>query len=237
MNLGEIRSKFITLSGRDDLVNSDDSDNGANFFINAGQRMLDRKIDFKKSSGVLYKPLAVDGWYVSVEDCRSVQDVWINDDEGRTQLTKRSLEWLKTEFPDLISATDSGTPEYWGISNLRGIDIKHMNSVGSFLNFMVPDSIDDNITGILILQPTSEALVVEITGKFYSPRLVNDEDTTYWTATHEMELVWAALYELEVSYRNTEGANDWLGAVTMALIDIDKDTVDQDNAQVDQMEG
>lgn len=237
MNLGEIRAKFITFSGRDDLVNSDDSDNGANFFINAGQKMLDRRIDFKKSTGVIYKPLAVDGWYVTIEGARSINTVWVNSSEERWELTMRTMQWLNTEFPDTIADTDSGTPEYWGVSNMRTLDTRHMNSVGSFLRYAVPDSIDDDLTGIVILQPTEEALTVEVQGMFYSPKLVEDEDTTYWTEVHDMTLVWAALYELEMSYRNTEGANDWLAGIERDLIDVDKDTVAQENAQVDQMEG
>ena len=40
MNLGELRRTFIKLSGRYDLVDASGSDAGANFFINAGIRML-----------------------------------------------------------------------------------------------------------------------------------------------------------------------------------------------------
>ena len=55
MNLLQIRQKFRTLSGRHDLVESDGSDNGADFYINAGQRHLDRLDETQKSPAICYK--------------------------------------------------------------------------------------------------------------------------------------------------------------------------------------
>ena len=37
-----LRKKFCELSGRYDLINADLTDNGADFYINAGQSHLDR---------------------------------------------------------------------------------------------------------------------------------------------------------------------------------------------------
>jgi len=42
---------------------------------------------------------------------------------------------------------------------------------------------------------------------------------------------------MEVFYRNTEGAKDWLGALDLDLMDLDKLRVDQESAEVTQMEG
>ena len=55
MNLLEIRTKFRSISGRYDLVNSDYSDNGANFFIEEGRKWLDSKVDKK----MIYESMGV----------------------------------------------------------------------------------------------------------------------------------------------------------------------------------
>jgi len=47
MNLKEIRQEFAEKSGQLDLVNEDGSDNGANFYLNAGQQYLDKLIEKK----------------------------------------------------------------------------------------------------------------------------------------------------------------------------------------------
>ena len=119
MNLGTIRAKFITLSGRDDLVNNDDSDNGANYFINAAQKYLDKRF-------------------------------------GHAEL---SLE------------------------------------------------------------------------------LEDDADTSWWTLEAPETLVLASLYELEVAYRNTEGANDWMGALNNELMSLEYDQISEEITGIDQMEG
>jgi len=44
MTLVEIRAEFLKLSGRHDLVNDDGTNNGADFYINAGLRMLNNMV-------------------------------------------------------------------------------------------------------------------------------------------------------------------------------------------------
>jgi hypothetical protein len=57
-----------------------------------------------------------------------------------------------------------------------------------------------------------------------------------WTEMHEMILVWAGLYMLEVSYRNTNGAKDWLAAIQREIISLDMDGVEEEIVGVDQIE-
>jgi hypothetical protein len=237
MDLGELREKFIQFSGRDDLINSDNSDNGADYLINAGQRFLDRRIDFRKSSGVVFKSLAIDSWYLNLELCRSVEKVWVVDTEERWQLEKKELSWLYTNYDSLISGTDSGAMKYWSIANLRGINVERMDSLGTFFNHTLSQGVSEELTGIVVLPPTDVALVLEVWGKFYSPPLKEDGDTSWWTQEADDILLMAALYKMEVFYRNTEGAKDWLNGIDLDLSDIDKDQVHEDNASKDQLEG
>ena len=119
MNLGTIRAKFIELSGRDDLVNADDTDNGANYFITAGQRFLEKKFGHAEAS-------------------------------------------------------------------------------------------------------------VELS---------SDSDTNWWTLETPDTLITASLYQLELSYRNSEGARDWMNGVDLNLHVLELEQVDDEVTGVDQMEG
>jgi len=119
VDLSEVRAKFIELSGRDDLVNANDSDNGANYFINAGQKFLDRRFGHEETS----------------------------------------LE---------MSA---------------------------------------------------------------------DADETWWTLEAPETLITAALYMLERSYRNSEGAKDWLVGIERDLQGLESDVISEEIMGVDQMEG
>ena len=237
MNLSELRTKFVTFSGREDLITSDGDDNGADFFINAGQRFLDRRIDFRKSTGVYFKSVAVDAWYLKLDGCRSVDKVWVNDVEDRWELEKKDLSWLYKEYPELISATDSGDASYWSPAELRGIRTSDQDDQGDFFRYVLGEVEREDVTGIVFLPPTDIALTVEIHGKFYSPELTKDAASSYWARVVPETLLMAALYRLEMFYRNTDGAKDWLAGIDLDLLDIDKDTVHEDNVNVDQLEG
>ena len=120
MNLKQIRSKFVQLSGRLDLTTSYGKDNGADFFINAGIRLLNRL----------------------------------------------TCDHFKTNAYELDG----------------------------------------------------------------------DTDECYWSTEHPDILIHAALHRLEVSYRNTAGANDWLVTVKTDLADLDMDWVEEEIADLDDME-
>ena len=57
--------------------------------------------------------------------------------------------------------------------------------------------------------------------------LVDDNDECFWSTEHPDILTHAALQRLEVSYRNTQGANDWLTAIMSDLAELDKEWVEE----------
>jgi hypothetical protein len=163
--------------------------------------------------------------------------IWVNDSSERWQLEKKDLEWLHNEYTDLISETDQGDPLYWSPAMLRGMDITDMNSQGSFFNYTLAEISNEEYSGLIILPSPETTIVVELWGKFYSPELSDDTDESYWSTNVPETLLQAALYRLEVFYRNTTGAQDYLMGIMSDLTDIDKDQVYEDNVNVDQMEG
>jgi hypothetical protein len=241
MNLKEIRTKFVELSGRFDLVvdTTDYVDNGANFFIQSGQRWLDRLENVSKSVGKVYKRIESGDWYAIFNDCRAVKKIYVADDESRWELVKKDLGWLMLEYEDAIDDIDEGNPQYYAPAILREVP----QSLGAIT---MSKFVDENIqvqashmlyNGIIFMPPADDTFIIEIQGLFYSEKLKVDSDINHWSINDPLILVFAALHELEESYRNTEGAKDWEAAVRSKVVGIGMDQVEEDIADVDHMEG
>jgi len=237
----ETRTQFIDLSGRYDLATdpagSDYTDNGADFYLKAGQRMLDRKFSTPKDTARLWKTVPTGSYHVMFQDARAILNVWINNSTDRVELVKKDYVWLKNQFPSLIASTDQNDPLYYAPAFIRTVDNADMNNTGVFFNSVVTNS--DALNGIVFFPPTDEAFDVEVRGLFYSDWPTSDTGTSYWMQLHPMVSVWAGLYMLEISNRNTAGGNDWMNAIDRETIGIDMDTVEEELAQdtVLQMEG
>lgn len=237
MTLVELREQFVKLSGLYDLVvdTTDWKDNGADFYIQAGQNLLDRLRDTPKSSNTVFKELAAGEWYLTFSGCRSIQEVWINNATGRSELTKKDLPWLYQGFSSLISETGTGTPLYYCPARLRSTDPGDQTNLGTFFNYVKTGS--DDLRGILILGPPDEAIVVEVQGLFYSDALAADANESYWTINWPETLIKAALYQVEVFNRNSEGMKDWMTAINADVEGIDKDVIQEEITTINQIRG
>lgn len=238
MNLLQIRTKFIELSGRYDLVvdTTDYVDNGANFYITAGQEFLDRRSNVWKKKSWIFESIAAGVWYVKFQRCRVMESVFVNSATGRSKLVKKDLLWLYEEFSEPITDASNSTPLYFAPAILRTEDSTDKDVLGSFFNYIVAS--DDPYRGMVILPPPDEAVVVSILGQFYSAELSDDTDENFWSIMHSSLLILASLYQLEVlGHRNTQGSKDYLEAIDIALIDIDKDIAGEESNDVDQLDG
>lgn len=242
MNLLQIRTQFIKLSGRYDLVvdATDYVDNGANFYINAGQNYLDRYSFNKKAEARVFSILAINGYYVNITRARAVKRVWASTTSEKTELIKIDLVGLKNYYTKPPSELDRGTPLYYTPSILRNVPDNGSIVIDSF-GGVVTDSIASTshyiYHGLLIYPPADEAYEIETHGLFYSDELVDDTDESWWSVVHPLVLIMAGLRALEVTYRNTQGVKDWELAISMEVVGLDKDSVEEDIAAVGEMEG
>jgi len=239
MNLGELRKLFVERSGRSDLVNSDDSDNGANFFIQSGQRTLDRMLEIDKSWARSFKTLVSGDYYAMFKGCRAIKGVWISTSDGRTKLEKISIEDMRELYGDGPDEVDSGTTLYYSIISLRTFP-NDDNVIVDYLqgNKIAATEVSDfEYTGIIFLPPPSGDAQLEVFGLIKSTSLESDSDENYWTMENPDILLIATLYRLEVDYRNTEGANDWMRALQFEVGNLEKDWVESDIAGVTQISG
>jgi hypothetical protein len=234
MDLLGIRQQFIRTSGRLDLVTTEsddyDVDNGSDFFINSGVRFLDRKYLTAKTRASIFEELAIGSWYFTFPNCSYVEEVWCNDTAGRWKLTKYPYQTIKENYSEPVSESESGPPQFYSPIWIRSNDVNTIDSpsdfesLGTFFNY-VKLSDNGSFNGVIFTPKTDVAYNIEIVGKFTSAELVDNTDTNYWTVTSPEILIKAALYQLEVFNRNTEGAKDWLNAIETETLGLEFDLV------------
>lgn len=237
MQLSEIREKFIELSGRYDMQGNTKS----HFFINAGVRLLDRMSRFAHTDAVSLRQVPVGTTHLVLSDCQLISSVHFIEDG----LTKYEVELIEhSEFvqlyPQSLSNMPLGRPMFCALGTLRhSPDLLDLSAE----DFPVPAdyalvAADYYSRQALYLGPAaSTAGWLRIEGSFYSRDMSVDTDKSYWSVRYPDLLIKAALYQLEVAYRNTEGARDWMAAIVLELDNLDKDALEQHIQYIDQMEG
>ncbi|HUV85194.1 MAG TPA: hypothetical protein VMV86_05745 [Methanosarcinales archaeon] len=118
MNLLQIRTLWIERSGRTDLVvdTTDYVDNGANFFIQAGQRLLDSIQPHRKSYGKYIKDINIGQSSLFINNVRAIEAVeLIKTGESRTRLERKSYSWIRDEYGEDFGETAKGTLTFTGL--------------------------------------------------------------------------------------------------------------------------
>lgn len=102
MTLLELRKLFVERTGRYDLVTDyaggDYSDNGADMFINAGLRWIDWKATTQRAHAWYRADIGTRDFKLYFGRARSIKEVWLVDEDGRTPLERKSLGWLRENY-------------------------------------------------------------------------------------------------------------------------------------------
>jgi len=244
MNLLQIRTKFVELTGRFDLVKDTVSyvDNGANFFIEAGQRFIDSKIDFPKSVARYQKDITAGKILLTFQNARAIREIWVTNSEGKNQLTKKTMTWLRNNYRGALSSLEKGQPLYYtpaiiGLSPQQK-DLTAENYMDEF-TYDVDDLMFGahfGYNGVLFMPPADGTYTMTVIADFFSAIMTEDTETNYWSEMYPDLLVAAAMLALEKFYRNTEGVKDMNAVVMDALAGIDRDNAEQEIAGVNIME-
>lgn len=239
MNLLQVRKSFRDLSGRHDLVNEDGANNGADFYINAGSRWLDMHSEMKRSYASAFRFIDVDHFSATFPFCRAIKEVWAATSTQRWQLTKMDLQdMIASYLTGLPSSRNPGTPLYYTPAIVRYVpEDAAVGDLEAFVGFVdVPAGPTYHYNAIIINVPPSEKIMVEIKGLFYSIELSDDDSENFWSAVHPNVLVKAALRELEVFEQNKTKVDAWEKSLGIDVDGINKDMVEEDIAEIDQME-
>lgn len=219
--LKDVREKVVEMSGRYDLVvdTTDYEDNGADFYIRAGQKVLDTLLDTPQSSEERVLPVSSGDYKLELTEVRAIKNIWAVNDDGISKLEKKTMTWIRDQYGygQQLEDVDTGKPLYYTTyrpQNSHPLAFKHY---------------------ILFMPPSDGNYDLKVEGMFYSDYLKENNDTNYWTIEWPMTLVQAAMYVMERMYRNTEGANDHWAAIQRDLQGIDFDVAAQDSAEATQM--
>lgn len=243
MTLLAVRTDFIRdYTGRYDLVVNDSAfaDAGADKYIRAGQRWLDRTFDIAKVESAYRVTLAINTWYAVIPNCRTVHSVWIsNSDRERWKLTYRDFLQFRSEMPKDPTLVDNGTPLIYTVGNLRSVpEVANTITLEQFATTVYSTSGTHYANlGVFWLPLTSAAITLEVQGSFYQPTLSSDADVNFWTESEPDVLCMAAARAVEITLRNHQGVLDWTLAIQQQLLGLEFDLADQESAEVHVMEG
>lgn len=238
MDYLDIRNKFAEVSGRYDLINmATYEDNGADFFINAGQRYLDRQLAAGKMIA-RYPVIMEAGDILAVTTgIRSLKEVWASNSDGeKWQLDPMPIEKLRWEYPEDSATLDRGTPLYYAIAKLRpipdaGVDTTSMTDVED----LIVDGTHYTYRGVVIMPPPDETLTVTLWGLFYSPELsatlseeVWTQTKSYWSEVHPDMLIQAAMMKVSSFYGDPTRVKEHKEGVIEDIRGLDFDFVDEE---------
>lgn len=240
MNLLQMRTLFLRLSGRTDLVNQDFTDNGANFYLNEGRKFLDRLDETQKSWASMYRFVEIGGFTAVFPFCRAIKEVWASTTTARWQLEKKNLQDMIAGYlAGTPSSRSVGTPLFYSPIITRYIpEDAIVTDIEAFVGFVeIPSGNASAFNGIILNVPVSEKTGLDIRGLFYSMELTEDTDENYWSAVHPQLLYMAAMRYAEINNRNTQGKQDWERSILDDMKQLGMDLVEEIISEVTQIKG
>jgi hypothetical protein len=234
---------FIELSGRTDLAPGTDVVPNCDFFINAGQRFLDRLLFSGRSEASYFVNLSASQMFVPVPGCRAVKDVWVYDSSSRTRLQEITSGDLLTNFTEPKASMEKGKPAYYAIVNLKAWPAAF--TIGDLTQQWVADLIINGdlqagyLTAIAIVPPvdSGSAYTLEVDGVFKSDNLTSPAAVSFWTELYPEILLKACFYELEVFNRNSEGMKDWKSAIDVDMFGLVCDYIEEEIRNIEKIGG
>jgi hypothetical protein len=251
MPLAAVVKQFIEMTGRADFAADEAGARQARWLINAGQRTLENLQLTPRACARHWARLPAGCYYFIVPDLRVAREVWFVTEASRRQLAPAREDELRPGAADLagpredaglvppinsvasVASQGRGTPTRWAPLTLQASpDANQWQTRLDFRGGMGGALLGSpwHQGGIVLDRATDAPGTFEVVGWFYPPQLVQDCDCSFWTEQYPEILSWAAAYHLEVSYRNREGARDWLEAIQTALNGLDRELVMQDLA-------
>lgn len=236
MTYKDIRQKFIEVSGRYDLINPDTwEDNGADFYLNMGQKVLDRNLDSKNMFARYPFGLAIGSIIAKTPGLRAIKEVWIANADGKAQLIYVPLNQFRSGFAKESNLLETGVPAYYTPAVFRPFPDELVNTTGLYdVEDLLLSGTHYTYNGVIVMPPPAGDYTLTILGLFYSPTLsatlangVWAQTKSYWTENEPETLLEAALSRLATFAGNITSANEHKAAMLEDLRNIDFDAVEE----------
>lgn len=242
----ELKTLFQETSGRYDLID-ETNQTTLKFLFNAGLRYLDVRYKNPKGEAWYKKDIVAGDYKLVIPSCRTILEVWASSSEARTLLEKVADGDLKTGYPEYPSSLDSGTPTYFSpiviglapdqedLTSTPGDDV--YTTQFSYDPYEIMFGAHYGYSGILLMPPADTTYTISVKGNFFSKQMSSGSDYNYWTLAYPEVVVYAAMYALEIFYRNLEGAKAQEQFIKNTLDGLEADVIEQEIAQISRMEG
>lgn len=240
MPLIDVRKQFIEFTRRYDLILDSQSwnNNGADIFITAGQRWLDRTYEVLGSVGRADQLLDIGNWFALVPDARVLESVWVSQLTGeRYPLEYLSFMDYRRSFSKDLSTMTVGRVTYYTPVFFQKIPQSGDALIDVIGDIEYIESLASGFNGLLFTPPNDVQVNLELHGKFYQPKLVNDNDTNLWSEAYSSALVLAACRQVEISYRNQQGVKDYEAGIEGELRGAEYDLVDSESNKSPNLKG
>lgn len=194
------------------------------YYIHAGQAMLDDRVTVPALLAEAEFALVAGTASVNLSNLRSIEGVRVESADGTFFLTEKSAGEILADYGEYpFSSVSSGRPLYYTRSLPRSIDEAHLDNVG------------DLADQIYIVPAPDQAYTLYVRGYFTSAELTDITDVNWWSLRYPHLLIDAALYKIELAYRNTAGANDYLTGLERDLRGVEANAVEGESANITQM--
>lgn len=222
MTLSEVRKMFVKITGRYDLVKDTESyeDDGADFMLNAGIRMLDSMFTHSKSYGTIRVSIESGEDVYRTDNVLSIEAIQVSSDEGRVTLTHVSEQDITERDPD--GSNSSGAPKYYAIhTGMRNPELGNLEDEFKGESFRIFPAPDEDITAYVY-------------GRLTIP-LKEEDDVNFWSSSYPETLITAGQYFIERFHRNSQGMADHMRAIRQDLRELDYNAIESQLGSITQM--
>ena len=224
MPLADCRNLLVETTGRYDLLDPAMQMN-ADYLLNVGQRYLDRKLDPIGKETRYFVDLDANQSLVLVPYYRVAKRAFVYNSTLRKELRRVSKETLRKMYPRPKSSVSTDIPGIFAPISITSatldLDPSLFDQTWAFED--MNEDVQFEYNAIVVMPPCATGYTFELWATFYTPKLVQDADQTFWTEQHSEVLVAAAMRTLEFFYRNNEGRKSLDEALDGYILDINKD--------------
>ena len=199
MTYDQLVDTFKSLSGRYDM----DSETIL-LYLNAGQKFLDDSSDFMGSPGrYIYNGTTGLSFLSLIAQAKVISSVELIADGNRFNVYQIPVSELQSLSEQLPAFKPPSLPTCFALANLRKVSGATLRSEDTTKLAIVETGTVADKLGLLFECPIDKDYTIDISGKFYSPSIVEGTDPdTYWAVQYPFTLINACLLYTSPSPRD-----------------------------------
>ena len=234
--LTQLSELFQMITGRYDLVSTSSTVYNYKTVIWEATKYLDRSYETPDSFRTYKKDIASGDYCLdTVNYIRSVKNVWVmSSADNRSEVFRRSLNWLKREYPEPTSEIDQGTPLYYcpciiGLSPQQEAltSSDYTDEFTYDYEWPVRFADDYDARGVVFMPVSDDTYTITIDGHFHSYKLTESSDENYWSVNHPEELIIACNLILHTHKQNLEKTLTIKAILDERLLGFEKDQINE----------